>query len=749
MANTSDLEYYRSLPDYEEIEEYLDLTPVEVAMDESALPKFNPDYSSAIIVDNLPKIPPEKVPRLIAVFLKLYTQVSSTLTADDIYMPIDESKNLTYGFCFIQLASGGDAEKAIKATQGFQLDKNHAFKVSPYSDLSKYAKISEDDQPPALTDFHPKPEIASWLNDEKCRDQFAVRHGRETEIYWANASGEEPSLVYGGEREKKTGKLWCELNVEWSPQGTYFVTFHKPGVKLWGSGEFNALGRFMHPNVEEISFSPCENYLVTYRFSDLPATSKDSKEAKEAIIVWDVRTGRKLKTFELKNPLDVGCHVQAKISEEKSGKTAEKLVRCKVKSYEVVGKIGYFTLEVGHNQQERVSQDKVEAVQDPNRLKWSADGKYLARLGTDIISIYELPTMNLLGSKSHAAKDSVDFCWSPKGSLLAHWAPAVGNHPASINIVRFPDRAEISSRNLFDVTDGKMVWQNEGEYLCVHMTKLANKKKTYVLMFFHVNINNVPVVQVEVPEPILNVAWEPSGNRVAILYGEQRTPTITVYASTTTTAKAAASSKLEMTQLFVRSCSQCNSVQWSPAGGVIALAYFASDSCPFELLDVDNNVILANRRHDRCTKLLWDPSGRYLASCTITDLRNVNVKGNPDDGVNFYTFQGILVHQMKREKLYSFAWRPRPKDLLSNEERKKIIKNIRKYEKAFEKEDRARKDEITQELQANRYRIAKEFLEWMHANQAKSAELKPLRVQLRDGYDSDDERNYDIEVVSA
>lgn len=761
MTDKSDLDYYRTLPDYDVIKEYLDMTPVEVSLDDGNLPEFQPDFSNAILVDNVPKVGPEKIAKLLSVILKLYAQVSpsSPVTADEVYMPFDEATNATYGFCFIKFNSAEDAENAIKLTQGFALDKNHSFKVSAYADLDKFAKISESDAPPSLADFHAKPEVASWLTDEKGRDAFSVRYGKETEIYWANATGEEPSLIYGGEKEKKTGKSWCELAVEWSPQGTYFATFHKPGVKLWGGADFTAQGRFMHPSVEEISFSPCENYIITYRLTDQVNTNPN-----EAIIVWDVRTGEKIKTFSLKNALEAKFQVQATVLEDKAGKRVERVVRGRVRSYEGNSKAGYFTIEEGNLVHEQVPLDAVQALQDPNKLKWSADGQYVARLGADIISIYELPSMNLLEKKSIGAKDVLDFAWSPssRANLFSYWSPAVGNHPALINIMRLPDRSSLSSRKLFDVSDVKMVWQNEGDFLCVHMVKNAGKKKSYVLMVFRVNVNGVPVEQIELNEPILNVSWEPSGDRILILYGDARNPTLSVYSMSTQQAPAASTKaavvgkapaapvvKAELTQLFTKTGSQCNSVQWSPAGGVVALAYFAPDACLFELLDVDNNVTLATRRHDRCAKLQWDPSGRYVATCTITDLRNAHAKGNMDDGVNFYTFQGNLVCQMKREKLHSFAWRPRPRDLLSPEEKKKVVKNLRKYEKAFEKEDRALKDALTQELQANRYRIAKEFLEWMHANQARNAELKARRIALRSGYDSDDERNYDIDIVTA
>ena len=92
----------------------------------------------------------------------------------------------------------------------------------------------------------------------------------------------------------------------------------------------------------------------------------------------------------------------------------------------------------------------------------------------------------------------------------------------------------------------------------------------------------------------------------------------------------AASARHELTLLFTRTGSQYNDVLWSPAGGIAALAMFAPDTCMFDLLDIDTNAIMASRRHDRCNRLLWDPSGRYLATCTVTDLRNANAKVSVD-----------------------------------------------------------------------------------------------------------------------
>jgi translation initiation factor 3 subunit B len=162
---------------------------------------------------------------------------------------------------------------------------------------------------------------------------------------------------------------------------------------------------------------------------------------------------------------------------------------------------------------------------------------------------------------------------------------------------------------------------------------------------------------------------------------------------------------------------------------------------------VDSFVVLASRRHDRANKIAWDPSGRFLATSTITELRNAHVRGRPDDGVNFYNFQGTLVHQFKKEKLHSFAWRPRPKDLLTPEQRKNVIKNLSKYEKEFKKVDDERNIAYLEEVKRERFEIARRFIKWRNENRALCSQLKPVRVAIRDGYDSDDDANYEIEVI--
>ena len=283
-------------------------------------------------------------------------------------------------------------------------------------------------------------------------------------------------------------------------------------------------------------------------------------------------------------------------------------------------------------------------MQEPNRLKWSPDGKYLARLSTDIISIYALPSMQLLDKKSLPALGALDFQWSPKSSHISYYSPATGNQPANVTIVSLPDRTPIASRKLFDITSGRMVWQNDGDYLCVFMTKVTGKKQTNVLLFFRLRESEVPVEQIEIPENIVSISWEPSGDRCAVVLGDRRAGTsINFYSMSGTVITqeekrvvGAAPSKKgpkpkEIKQLSLTHSipeSKATEVLWSPAGGVCALVFYAPDTCMFDIHDAESQAMLATRRHDRGNRLVWDPSGRIIASCTITDLKHASARGH-------------------------------------------------------------------------------------------------------------------------
>lgn len=487
-----------------------------------------------------------------------------------------------------------------------------------------------------------------------------------------------------------------------------------------------------------------ENYIVTYCF-------EGGANSKEALVVWSVRDAEKLRTFELKHPLDPKFHVQATVVEEvkakktdmdpKAIKRVERIARCRVVAYEK----GHFTLVEGATTHEKVPQDKVVAMQNPNLLKWSGDGRFIARQGVDAIQIYELPSMGLLEKKSLSAPGVIDFCWSPKGSVMSYWSPAAGNLPAQVNIISLPDRQDICTRRMFDILEGFMVWHNEGDYLCVCMTKQQGKKpKTYLLFLFRIRESGVPVENIELTEPVNHLSFEPSGERLVVVQGDPKSPVITFY-SLSGSAKAGKGAK-EMTPLISLKDVQCSEVVWSPAGGVVAIAFFQSDNCWFTIYDLDNLAVLAAKRQERCSRFVWDPSGRTFAVYYVTALRQSQLRGHPEDGYTLYSFQGTLICNVKKDKTYRFAWRPRPATVMTSEERTKVIKNMKKYEKIFDKEDHKKKSELKAEREARKREISSSFLIRLVERRATNASLRAKRIALKGGYDSDDDSNFNIVV---
>ena len=65
----TDVAYYKSLSDYEELKEYLDLEKDDFVVQE--MPPFAPDFSTAIIVDNIPAIGQEKISKLKKALIKI------------------------------------------------------------------------------------------------------------------------------------------------------------------------------------------------------------------------------------------------------------------------------------------------------------------------------------------------------------------------------------------------------------------------------------------------------------------------------------------------------------------------------------------------------------------------------------------------------------------------------------------------------------------------------------------------------
>jgi translation initiation factor 3 subunit B len=407
----------------------------------------------------------------------------------------------------------------------------------------------------------------------------------------------------------------------------------------------------------------------------------------------------------------------------------------------------------------------------PPAFQWSHDDQYLARMGKDLISIYETPGMKLLDKRSLIADGIHEFQFSPaRANVIAYWAPEHGNAPAHVDLIELPSRKKLRQKNLFNVTKCSMAWQNDGEYLGVKVTRHTKSKKTLYnnLELFRLTEPGVPVEMVDIKDAVMHFAWEPSGSRFAIIHAENPNASkvdVSFYdmmkkvegdskkkggkgganrdGLSKTVGRAEAHEVAEVHKVETLSGKQCNCLFWSPAGSNIILASLGeSASGTLEFYDVDHKSLVV-KEHYRANNVLWDPSGRNVATIVSQPIGGGHFKFSMDNGYVLWSFQGKQLHQESFENFYQFAWRPRER-LLTKAERADVLRNLKKYERRFDAADKERKRAEHLEKTTEKRALRSRFRERLAELRQFKAQQKAARIDLLGGYDSDDDSNYVI-----
>jgi translation initiation factor 3 subunit B len=670
-------------------------------------PNLLDTFDNAVIITNLPKVPDEKIEKLMKVVMKLVSRIGTLATNPDtgftgMQMPSSAASGGTLGFCFVEYETPEEAKNAVDVLQDYKFDKNHSLTIMPYARAQYLDSVQEKVfQEPEPAPFVEKPNSTEWLEDSNQRDAFVTRFGRETIVHWSD--GKNPPVVdYDGAREKEAGVAWCEYYCHWSPKGSYLATLvPSKGVILWSGNKYEKSGRFPAPGVEFIVFSPNENYLLT---------SNNRRDDPNAIKVFCIQSGKLLRAFPL------------------------------------------YPQDFEH--------DNGNVVPPP--FQWSHNDMYLARMGNGLISVFETPSMKLLDRKSLLAEGIHEFQWSPKANILAYWAPELKNSPAHVDIIEIPSRTKLRQKNLFHVSKCSMVWQNEGDYLGVKVTRHTKSKKTMYnnIELFRLNEPGIPVEMLDMKDAVMALAWEPRGSRFAMIHAENPSSTKVDVSFYDMKKKVDGNVKKgqkgpvpkeiisDLNKVQTLEGKQCNSIFWSPAGSTIILASLGeSSSGTLEFYDVDTENLVI-KEHYRSNQVVWDPSGRTVATLVSQPIGGGHFKFAMDNGYILWSFQGKQLYQQSFETFYQLSWRPR-ENLLAKSEINKVRKNLKKYEQQFDIQDKERQralklDETKgKRAQRQRYRDLVNRLRNIRQRQ------KEDRSALLNGYDSDDESNYIATTITV
>ncbi|KAJ9105519.1 hypothetical protein QFC21_001890 [Naganishia friedmannii] len=683
--------------DYSEIEEKYAVSPLD-------------GFDNVLVVDNVPVIDEGKKKKLYERLRSTIAKAGAPLSGEadaegnfsDMVMPWDNEKGESKGYMFLTYPSAELATHALRCLDQVLFGKNRLY-VNRFGEIERYASmnIEEGSTPknwPADSQAVDKEHLRSWLADPQGRDQFVTFRDTAVEINWCGRNAT-------AERAVEPNPKWAELFVSWSPLGTYFTTLHRPGVALWQGKSFSEPHRFTHPGVRLVDFSPCENYLVTFAPEPIVASPQDPDSPPDPrkfapedegnhIAVWEVKTGLLLRTFPGEAPSPP----------PPAGVDPKDLPPPRKLAWPL--------------------------------LRWSPDDKYVARclMGSQI-SVYEAPTMGLLDKKSIKIDGVLDFDWCPdaelsangKENMLAFWTPEVENQPARVSLMAIPSRTTPRQKNLYNVADVKLHWQDQGTYLCCKVDRLNRSKKVNSsnLELFRVKEKDYPIEAVELKEVCSQFAWEPKGSRFAMVTTSEPNAILPPGQLPKNNVEFFhVDSKKGIFRLMRRLENKTtNSLSWSPKGRFIVLATIGlSIKHDLEFWDLDfttddkvhknetdpgaNMQLLATGEHYGMSEIAWDPSGRYVAS-TASSFRN-----SPEPGYTIWDFKGQDLSRNQLDKFKQFLWRPRPATVLGKDEQKKIRKNLREYSKRFDEEDAAEESNVSAELIAHRRRLIDEWNAW-------------------------------------
>uniref|UniRef100_A0A383V8L2 Eukaryotic translation initiation factor 3 subunit B n=2 Tax=Tetradesmus obliquus TaxID=3088 RepID=A0A383V8L2_TETOB len=637
-------------------------------------------FGSVIVVDCLPVVPEDKHEKLANVLKKIYSQIGN-VREGGIFMPKD-ANNMSKGFAFVEFFSPQEAQAARAQTDGYKLDKNHTFKVSMFDDFDRYAKVPDVYAAPEIKEYSAAENLHSWMLDKLSRDQFAIKYGDEVVVMWNDGRRFRSEEAY-----KRT--YWTESFVQWSPMGNYLATMHRQGVAVWGGPSFQRLARYSHQNVQLIEFSPAEKYLMTY--SSIEPTNPREK-VQVALNVFDTRSGKKLRIF--------GGNME---------------------DYAIGSSAG-----------------PGGALRWPI-FKWAGglEDKYFARLAKGAIKIYETPEMTQLDKKDLKLEGVQDFEWSPAEPLLAAYTQEVGDRPANITLYRIPERTNVRSKQLFNVSDVKIFWHPQGDYLAVKVDRFTKTKKSTYTGFelFSIREKDIPMDVLELPnksEKVLSFAWEPKGHRFALVHGDSARPSVSFYSMKDDKGK------LGVKHLGTLANKACNGIHWSPMGHNIVLSGLKALNGQLEFFNVDEFEVLAAAEHFMATDVEWDPTGRYVAS-SVTSIHQM------ENGFNMWSFNGKLLYTMPRDRFGQLSWRPRVPSLLPREKEEEIRKGLKEYSRRYDEEDEALLLQADADVLQER---AKQQQEWDAAAAARQEYAAQLRAFYEATYgEAAKEKEYSMTTV--
>lgn len=690
-------------PTYEELEKEISLDDIDFS-DLEAKYSVNADFGleNYVVLDGAPKAPLSKAPLLEKVLRKFLSKAGEVLEGEaGMHLPVEAG--MTKGYVFVQFKTPEMATAAVQQLNGKPLDAKHRLFVNRLSDIEKYCaegNISTEFVEPEIQPMQSHGYLKSWLQDDSGRDQMTLHFSETVGVYWNNKKSDPKPVT-----EPRKG--FTSKYAKFSPKGTYLFSIHPQGIQSWGGDNFESMNRFVHSQVRLLDFSPNEKYMVTLSPSPIAVPENPAERTNfpfgpesegHKLVIWDLATSEPARTFALPPHLEGQKDMPWPL------------------------------------------------------VKWSFDDKYCCRQGPDALAIYETPSFQLLDKKLVKVDGVVDFEWAPAGvkllnskaeegdHVLSYWTPETPNQTARVALMQIPSRQILRTVNLFQVSDCKMHWQDEGKLLCVKVDRHTKSGKTFFsnLEFFRTTEKDVPVEKLELKDVCVNFAWEPKSDKfITISRLDDGANNPSIAKNTISFYSPEALGKNKATKFRVVSQIEnkhSNTIFWSPKGRYVVVATIAKSSGELEFFDTlfedEKNPkktevkLLKTEKYSGMTNISWDPSGRFVAAWSSSWVHAI------ENGYRLYEFTGAMLRDESTDQFKEFIWRPRPSSLLNDAHQKKVKKSFREYSAQFDEIDAMEADAATREAILLRRRLLEEWRDYRAKYAGKQAEESEVEAEI-------------------
>lgn len=646
-----------------------------------------------IVCDGTPVAPESKALILKKVLFKLFSSCGKVVRLD---VPVKDGK--TSGYVFVEFQEPQMAAQAIKRLNGRKLDVRHRLLINKITDIEKYVlsgKVKDEFKGPKIPEYKSHGFLRSYLQDPAGRDQYMLHSKDTVGLYWFKKNLQPEPVI-------DPRSQWTSGFMKWSPSGKYLFSLFPNGVQCWGGPKFDRISRFYHPSVALIDCSPNEKYLVTLSPQPIAMPAKDDpnratfpfkpESVGHKLVIWDIETGLAVKTFALPPNLENRPNMPWPL------------------------------------------------------IKWSFDSKYCARMGPNAIAVYDVEkSFSLLDKKLVKIPGVMGFEFAPGGVklaanrrnappevILSYWSPEEGNRSAKVAVMQIPSRDVLRTINLVQVTDCQMHWQAQGKYMCCCVNRHTKSKKTMFtnLQIFQLEERDIPVETIDLHDLVITMAWEPTGKRFCtISMTGQAGASMALATSTVTFYDTEKQPKTKNVLVPIKRWiafdteqdRMANYISFSPKGRFVAIATMATAKGAIKFYDLSfegdkpktqskkvasNAKLLNSWDYPGVTNLEWDNSGRFLAAWSSSWKQKI------ENGYKIYDSIGRVLSAESVDEFKEFQWRPRPKSLLSNSEKKKVRKNLREYSAQFEEQDAMEANAELRDQILERKKLLQEWQSW-------------------------------------